>query len=208
MHLAEAFYTKCIVEPLLPLIGKTLITPNMITLGNMILTLLTYYLAIKGHLIVVAVLIQVYLFLDVLDGNLARYKKMYSDLGKKLDCISDKLFYNLIFIVIGYGRVPLGLLLAVLALVNLYAIIPTFYIVPHLRRLKVIKRGGPKKWMMDRGYIIGMDLGTTDILMTVFLLIGQVHVLFIVLLIGYCFDLSYRLIELYYNERIPGNIKD
>jgi hypothetical protein len=39
----------------------------------------------------------------------------------------------------------------------LYGIIATYYIVPRLRKLKVINRTGIKKYFMDRGYIIGMD---------------------------------------------------
>lgn len=204
MHLAEAFYTNIVVEPILPLIGKTSITPNFITISNILLSFIIYYFAFKGNLTLVAILIQVYLFLDILDGNLARYKNMKSEIGAKLDFWSDRFFYNLIFISIGYNRVNIYLLILIILCVNLYAIIPTHYIVPRLRKLKEIKRFGIKKTIMEKGFIIGMDLGTVDLLLTFFLLtrLISIELLFLVIIIGYIFDLFYRIIELKINESL------
>ena len=87
-------------------------------------------------------------------------------------------------------------------LVNIYGILATFYIVPKLRQLKAIRRRGIKKFFMDKGFIIGMDLGTVDILMTVFLLLGRIRILYIILIIGFIFDIIVRLRELWWNERL------
>lgn len=204
MHLAEAFYTNIVVEPILPLIAKLPVTPNQITIFNVIVSFAIYYLAFKGNLKAVAILIQFYLFLDILDGNLARYKNMRSKLGAKLDFWCDRFFYNLIFISIGFGKVDLSLLILIIICVNAYAIVPTYYIVPGLRKLKEVKRFGLKKVMMEKGYIIGMDLGTVDFVFTFFLLTNLISLsaLFIILIIGYVFDLLYRCFELKYNESI------
>jgi len=201
MHLAEAFYTNLFVQPLLPLISKTNITPNNITMINIGNSFFMYYLAFNGNFKTVAILIQVYLFLDILDGNLARYKNMHSKLGAKLDSWCDTIFYNMIFISIGYGRVNLVQLILVLILVNTYALIATYYIVPRLRMIKEIKRFGLKRKMMEKGYIIGMDLGTVDFITTVFLILGRVDILYTILIAGYIFDLIYRVFELKYNEK-------
>ncbi|MFR1380462.1 MAG: CDP-alcohol phosphatidyltransferase family protein [Clostridium neonatale] len=208
MHLAEAFYTNIIVEPILPLIGKTPITPNFITISNIFLSFIIYYCAFKGNLTLVGILIQVYLFLDILDGNLARYKNMKSKIGAKLDFWSDRFFYNLIFISIGYSRVSIYLLLTIIVCVNLYAIIPRYYIVPRLRKLKEIKRFGLKKIIMENGFIIGMDLGTVDFLLTFFLIIRLISIktLFAAIIIGYVFDIGYRIIELKRNEHIEASL--
>lgn len=206
MYIVEAFYTKNVVAPLLPALGKTHITPNMITIFNIALSFLTYYFAAKGNLTLTAILIQVYLFLDILDGNLARYKNMHTELGKILDNASDRIFYNLIIITIGYGRVHLGIIVLLILLINLNAIIPTYYIVPRLKRLKEIKRVGIKRIAMEKGYILGMDLSIMDALISIFLLINQVKYLFIILIIGYIFDLIYRIIELKYNEKLLNKI--
>src|SRR5690625_3683781 len=105
MHVAEYFYTVFITEPLLPFVSGTSITPNMITIFNVFFSILLYYLAFMNQFLLLAIGIHFYLFFDVLDGNLARYKNMQSDFGAKLDSISDRVFYTLIFIFIGIGQV-------------------------------------------------------------------------------------------------------
>ena len=202
MHIAEYFYTTKIVEPLLPIISKTPITPNMVTIFNSFIAMFIFYLAYNQKYIGVAILIQIYLFLDILDGNLARYKNMKSDLGAKLDNINDRVFYTLIFVFIGIGEVLLYLIISMVFLINLYAILATFYIVPRLRQLETIERRGIKKYFMERGFIIGMDLGTVDILTTIFLLLGKIHILYMILIVGFVLDIIMRLTELWWNERL------
>ena len=202
MHLAEAFYTNIIVNPILPILGKTNIKPNQVTIFNIIISLCIYLCGITGHLKMVGILIQFYLFLDILDGNLARYKDMKSELGAKLDYWCDRFFYNLIFLSIGYSRVNITVLIIIIVCVNAYAIIPTYYIVPRLKKLNNIKRFGLKKYMMGKGYIIGMDLGTVDFILTFFLIFPLISLqhLYIIISIGYFIDLIYRIIELKVNE--------
>lgn len=205
MHIAEYFYTQKIVEPILPYISKTFITPNMVTIINIILSFIIFYLAYNRYYLIVAVLIQIYLFLDILDGNLARYKNMKTKLGAKLDNINDSVFYNVIFIALGVNSVEWYYIFVVIILISAYRIIPTYYIVPRLRRLKVVERKGIKKYFMDRGYIVGMDLGTLDIISSVMLLFGFIKPLYIILIFGYVFDIIYRIIELKRNEKLPIN---
>lgn len=202
MYIAEYFYTTKIVEPLLPILSITPITPNMVTIFNSFLAIFIFYLAYRQKYIGVAILIQGYLFLDILDGNLARYKNMKSDLGAKLDNINDRVFYTLVFVFIGIREVSWYLIISVIFLINLYAIIATFYIVPRLRQLETIERRGIKKYFMDRGFIIGMDLGTVDILTTIFLLLGKIDILYIILIVGFVLDIIMRLTELWWNERL------
>ncbi len=114
-------------------------------------------------------------------------------------------FYSLIFIFLGLNRVSWILIVCVILLVNLYGIIATYYIVPRLRKLKVINRTGIKKYFMDRGYIIGMDLGTLDIIMSICLLFSAINTMFSVIIFGYIFDIAFRIIELKKNERLDVN---
>lgn len=202
MHVAERFYTCKLVEPILPIISKTFITPNMVTIANIILSIILFYCAYNSYYIFCAIGIQIYLFFDVLDGNLARYKNMKSKLGAKLDYWCDTFFYNLIFVFLGINRISCILIICVLVLVNLYGLIATYYIVPRLRKLKVINRARIKKYFMDRGYIIGMDLGTLDIIMSICLLFSAVNIMFLIIIFGYIFDIAFRLIELKKNEKL------
>ncbi|KGK86061.1 CDP-alcohol phosphatidyltransferase family protein [Clostridium sp. HMP27] len=205
MHIAESFYTYRLVNPLLPYISKTGITPNMITIFNMIFSIFIFYMAYKSNNIVVGISIQIYLFLDILDGNLARYRNLKSSIGAKLDYFSDLIFYNLVFVFIGINKVQWWYILSVIIVINLYGIIATYYIVPGLRKLKVIKRNSIKKYFMDRGYIIGMDLGTIDIISTILIMLNKIKFLFIILILGIIFDIFCRIVELKYNERLKEN---
>lgn len=205
MHIAEYFYTVKIVEPMLPFLSKTFLTPNMVTLFNSFFALFVFYMAYTDSFFVVAICIQIYLFFDILDGNLARYKNMKSKLGARLDSINDKVFYTFIFVFIGMKNVPIYLIVLVAILINFYGIIATYYIVPRLKKLNTIKRRGLKKTFMERGFIIGMDLGTIDILTSLFLIFKEIRLLYLVLIIGLSLDLIFRLIELRYNMKLEGN---
>jgi len=201
-YFVEGFYTKKIVERILPHISKTFITPNMVTILNSIFGIFAFWLAYRNQYIAVAVFMQVYLFLDILDGNLARYKDMKSDFGAKLDNINDRFFYTLIFVFIGIHELPWKLILILALSINFYAVITTFYIVPRLRKLDNIRRRKVKGYFMNRGYILGMDLSMMDLLTTLFLIVGQVRLLFIILIISWDLDLIMRLSELWWNERL------
>lgn len=205
MHIAEYFYTVKIVNPILPILSKTFLTPNMVTIFNSFFALFVFYLAYHDKFFAVAICMQVYLFFDILDGNLARYKNMKSKLGARLDSINDKIFYTLIFVFIGFKNVSIYLIVLVALLINLYGIIATYYIGPRLRELNIIKRKGLKKFFMDKGFIIGMDLGTIDILTSIFLLFNRIKLLYIVLTMGLLLDIILRVLELKYNENLIGN---
>lgn len=102
-------------------------------------------------------------------------------------------------------NVPIYLIVLVAILINFYGIIATYYIVPRLKKLNTIKRRGLKKTFMERGFIIGMDLGTIDILTSLFLIFKEIRLLYLVLIIGLSLDLIFRLIELRYNMKLEGN---
>lgn len=204
MHIAEHIHTVYLVQPLLPIISKTFITPNMITIGNILYSILLYYWAYHNHFLLVAIGIQLYLFLDILDGNLARYAQLQSKLGAWLDNTYDRIFYTLFFIFLGIHNVDYILIFILVIFINLYGWIATYYIVPRLKKLSEIKRRPLKKWFMERGFIVGMDVGTLLILTTLFLLFEQVHLLFIVLIIGIMLDIFARLTELWQNMKREG----
>jgi len=69
-------------------LSKTRITPNQITILWGIFITLSYALLATGdvkYMLIVPLLIQIYLILDCVDGEVARMKGMTSVLGKKLD---------------------------------------------------------------------------------------------------------------------------
>lgn len=205
MYIIEKFYRNVIIDRILPLIDKTFITPNMITIFNMFFSFYIFWLAYNKEYILVAIFFQLYELIDHLDGSLARYKNMSSNIGAKLDTISDFIFYNFIYVFIGLGNVKLEFIALVITFINLYAIIATYYIVPRLKKLKVIKRKRIKRWFMNRGYIIGMDLTLLGLLTSLFLIFNKIYMLYIIIILAYVLDIVYRIKELKNNEALKEN---
>ena len=201
-YVLEKHYTDLAVK-LLPRLAPIGLTPNQVTIANLLNGLLIMA-SIAGHqYILAAVLTQLYLFLDILDGNLARYREMSTPLGAILDKMGDRFFYNGVMIVLGLTT-PVHWIWIVLFLLahNLHSIAATFYIVPAIRTMPTFKRFGLKKIWMKHGYILGMDLSTQDLLISLFIVTpGRVWILPVVTIL-YLVDLIYRLIELEQNRRL------
>jgi len=203
----EKLYTELAIG-LLPGLARTRITPNQITLANYLNGTLILGLIAFRHYVPAAVLIQFYLFLDILDGNLARYTHRTSRLGQVLDHLGDRLFYNSVMIVIG---ITTGSgwpwILFFLVAHNLHALLATRYIVPRIRQTPRFRRYAHKQWLMDRGYILGMDLSSQDLIMSA-LLVTPWRIAIVPLAGGlYLVDLIFRILEVARNRRKAGPLK-
>lgn len=199
---AERIYTGLVVK-MLPFFGKTFITPNMVTVVNIVNAVFVCGLIWKGHYAAVALFVQLYLFLDILDGNLARYKNSCTSWGKILDQISDRFFYNVFFVVLAVRlSIDWSWIFFYLLVHNVYGIVATYLIVPQIRRLKSYKRWGIKKYLLERGIIFGMDLSTQSVLTSVLLFTPFKEWIIYSITLLYSLDLLYRLIELGINLRL------
>ena len=201
-YFLEKHYTDLVVW-MLPWFAKIGITPNQVTIVNLLNGILIFVLIAFHQYVPAAILIQLYLILDILDGNLARYRELSTKLGAVLDHLGDRLFYNGVIIVLGLAT-PVHWIWILLFLVahNLHALAATYYIVPAIRNMQTFQRFGLKKALMDRGYILGMDLSTQDLILSALIatpwrgwIIPSVTLLYLV-------DLIYRLIELERNRRL------
>ena len=195
-YVLEKLYTELALI-LLPGLARTPVTPNQITVANYANGFLIMGLIASRHYVPAAVLIQLYLLLDILDGNLARYTHRTSRLGQVLDNFGDRFFYNGVVIVLGltFGN-HWGWIVGFLAAHNLHSAVATFYIVPKIRKLPQFKRFAFKQWLMDRGTIFGMDLSSQDLVMSVLLLTPWRGLIVPLLAFLYGADLVFRLIEL------------
>lgn len=206
-YLMEGLYTRFIVK-LLPYVGKTFLTPNILTSLNIINSVIIFLSIWYGKYFLAAILVQLYLFLDILDGNLARYQGKSTRIGAILDKISDRLFYNGVIIVLGL-KIEINILwiLAYLVIHNLYGIIATFYIVPHIRKMDSFRRDKVKQYFMDKGIILGMDLSSQDLITSVLILTPYKEWIIYLSTCLYGIDLIYRLIELQRNINKQVHIK-
>lgn len=201
-YVLEKHYTDLAVR-CLPALSKIGLTPNQVTITNLLNGLVIMGSIAAHQYLLAAILTQLYLFLDILDGNLARYREMSTRLGAILDKIGDRFFYNGVMMVLGLV-LPVHWIWIVLFLLahNLHAIAATFYIVPAIRTMPSFKRFGLKKVWMENGYILGMDLSTQDLLLSVLIVTPLRIWILPTVTILYLVDLIYRLIELELNRRL------
>jgi archaetidylinositol phosphate synthase len=200
-YLLEKFYTVIAIWTL-PAFARLRLTPNQITLANLLNGLVIFGLIGARHWIPAAILIQLYLFLDILDGNLARYRQLTSPLGALLDHFGDRFFYNGVMVALTFSTAThWGWLVFFLFAHNLHAAAATYYIVPAIRKNPDFRRFAFKQALMDRGTILGMDLSSQDLILS--LLLPTPWRVWIVpaCSILYFADLLFRLAEVRRNRR-------
>jgi hypothetical protein len=103
-------------------------TPNQVTLASFAIGLYAAYLFAQGDtlsLVIGAILLQVSLIVDCVDGELARYNRSFSELGAWLDAITDRVKEYAVFLGLAYGAFVekgqnLWLLAAVLMLIQTF----------------------------------------------------------------------------------------
>lgn len=187
-----------ILKPLILLLMKTSITPNMVTIFNLCLVVpLVLVVGAQKNRFVLALLIFAYLSIDIIDGNLARNKNMCSALGKKLDTVSDTIFYIVGYFFIGYAiEAPIYLTIILVVTHQIYGLIATYYIVPSMKKNMQFKHTRIKVAFESRGLIFGMDASAQNTLTIVFLLTPIGGKGFVLLILLWIVDLIYRLYEL------------
>lgn len=86
-------------------------TPNQVTLISFAVGLLSAYEFSIGsfwHIFTGAVLLQLSIIIDCVDGELARYTRKFSQLGAWLDAITDRIKEYLVFFALAYGAIKNG----------------------------------------------------------------------------------------------------
>lgn len=182
------------------LLVNTPITPNMITISNLLivfpLTCLFSYLKIYW---MIALLVNIYIFFDDLDGGLARLKELFSRYGAKLDVVADYLMYSVgyIFVAISFETNIKIIIFSILAQ-WLYAILTTVYIAPSIRKLSNFRKTKLKVYLWEEcGLILGMDVSMQSLLITIFSWFSIRKHVFLICGILWCVDLIYRMLELW-----------
>jgi phosphatidylglycerophosphate synthase len=81
-------------------------TPNQVTIASFAIGLYAAFLFAQGDtwsLIIGALLLQVSIIVDCVDGELARYTRKFSELGAWLDAITDRVKEYAVFLGLAYG---------------------------------------------------------------------------------------------------------
>lgn len=105
-------FTKTLFTPLAIVLEKLHVTPNMVTLaGTVTSCILAATLLATGHLAVGGIALGIVLFLDSVDGVLARRTGTSTDLGAFLDSTMDRIADGFVFGSLLYWAIfgmPLG----------------------------------------------------------------------------------------------------
>ena len=85
---------------------RTKMTPNQVTLISFAVGLLSAYEFSQGkfwHTFAGAILLQLSIIIDCVDGELARYTRQFSQLGAWLDAITDRIKEYAVYFALAYG---------------------------------------------------------------------------------------------------------
>jgi len=79
-----------ITNPVVGILSKSGVTPNILTLANLVLNIVAAYVIASGHFLLGGVLILGSGLFDILDGALARFTKQTTKFGAVLDSTVDR----------------------------------------------------------------------------------------------------------------------
>ncbi len=86
-------------------------TPNQVTTLSFLIGLYSAYLFSRGEFLPIlfgAVLLQISIIVDCVDGELARYTRKFSKLGAWLDAVTDRVKEYLVYLGLAYGAAKSG----------------------------------------------------------------------------------------------------
>jgi hypothetical protein len=109
--LYSVFFLRKISKLFTWLAVRLKMTPNQVTLISFAIGLFSAYEFSKGNfwgIFAGAVLLQLSIIIDCVDGELARYTRQFSQLGAWLDAITDRIKEYLVFFALAYGAAKNG----------------------------------------------------------------------------------------------------
>jgi CDP-diacylglycerol--serine O-phosphatidyltransferase len=132
--------------------------PNVVTLSNLILGVISLWLTMEQQYNESAVAILLAMVMDGLDGRLARRFKVSSDFGKELDSLSDLVSFGVAPALLAYASVLYLFGYAGLAVVIVFALCGAI----RLARFNVLN---------IKTYFIGIPITFAGPLLTIFVLL-------------------------------------
>jgi len=123
-HLVSLIY-RPITEQIAKFLFKTNITPNQITTFGIFISIIAgifFSLGEWKYLIIGAILAQCVLITDLLDGQVARYKKLRTMFGRWYDKIANKIFKYIMFLgaTIGAYRVSGDYMILIVGIIAIF----------------------------------------------------------------------------------------
>jgi CDP-diacylglycerol--glycerol-3-phosphate 3-phosphatidyltransferase len=184
-----------ITDPLVGILSKIGITPNVLTLINLALNIVAAYFIATEHFIIGGVLVLVAGLFDLLDGALARFTKQTTKFGAILDSTVDR---------ISEAAILCGLLIwyvpqegASLKSVLIFVVLIGSFLVSYIRA-----RAEGLGWQCQVGLFTRAE---RVIVLAIGLLINQIFIALCVLAVFVFITVVQRLVYLWKQEKIKGD---
>ena len=188
-----------ITDPMVRILSKSGITPNVLTLINLVLNIVAAYVIATSHFRLGGVLILVSGLFDLLDGALARFTRQTTKFGAILDSVTDRISEAAIFCGLLIWYIPQG---ANLEIVLIFIVLIGSFLVSYIRA-----RAEGLGWQCQVGLFTRAE---RVIVLAIGLLINQIfiHSIFIALCVLAVFvfiTVVQRLIYLRKQAKIKGD---
>jgi len=188
-----------ITDPMVRILSKSGITPNALTLINLVLNIVAAYVIATSHFRLGGVLILVSGLFDLLDGALARFTRQTTKFGAILDSVTDRISEAAIFCGLLIWYIPQG---ANLEIVLIFVVLIGSFLVSYIRA-----RAEGVGWQCQVGLFTRAE---RVIVLAIGLLINQIfiHSIFIALCVLAVFvfiTVVQRLIYLRKQDKIEGD---
>jgi len=184
-----------ITGPIVGILSKSRITPNVLTFINLALSIVAAYVIATGHFLVGGVLVLVSGLFDLLDGALARFSKQTTRFGAILDSTVDRISEAAIFcgLLIWYAPQEDAGLKSILIL----AVLIGSFLVSYIRA-----RAEGLGWQCQVGLFTRAE---RVIVLAIGLLINQILIALCILAVFVFITVIQRLVYLWKQAKIRGD---
>jgi CDP-diacylglycerol--glycerol-3-phosphate 3-phosphatidyltransferase len=184
-----------ITNPIVRILSKSGITPNVLTFINLILNIAAAYVIATGHFLLGGVLVLVSGLFDLLDGALARFTKQTTKFGAILDSTVDR---------ISEAAILFGLLIwyvpqegTNLKIIFIFIVLIGSFLVSYIRA-----RAEGLGWQCQVGLFTRAE---RVIVLAIGLLINQIFIALCVLAVFIFITIVQRLVYLWKQAKIEGD---
>ena len=183
-----------ITDPIVEVVSKSGITPNVLTLINLALNIVAAYIIATSHFLIGGVLVLVSGLFDLLDGALARFTKQSTKFGAILDSTVDRISEAAILCGLLIWYIPRG---SSLEIVLIFAALIGSFLVSYIRA-----RAEGVGWQCQVGLFTRAE---RVIVLAVGLLTNQVFIALCVLVVFVFITVVQRLVYLRKQAKIGGD---
>jgi CDP-diacylglycerol--glycerol-3-phosphate 3-phosphatidyltransferase len=183
-----------ITNPIVRTLSKSGITPNALTLINLVLNIVAAYVIATSHFLLGGVLVLVSGLFDLLDGALARFTKQTTKFGAILDSTVDRISEAAILCGLLIWYIPQG---AKLEIVLIFAVLIGSFLVSYVRA-----RAEGLGWQCQVGLFTRAE---RVIVLAIGLLVNQIFIALCVLVVFVFITVAQRLVYLRRQAKNEGD---